>query len=107
MTVHAGCRTLMDAGGKGRQGRAATAMTLMGSGAWEFMRAPQRSWTLTGAHVTVHDGCATLIDAHGAVRGKERRGSAATTMTLMSSGEWEFMRVPERSWTLMGAHDGP
>ena len=49
----------------------------------------------------VHESRATLMDAHGAVGGKRRQGSAATTMTLMGPGAWEFMRVAERSWTLM------
>ena len=59
--------------------------------------------------MTVHDGCATLMDAHGAVGGTRMpgEGEGPTTMTLMGSKAWKFMRVPERSWTLMGAHDGP
>ena len=51
MGVHDGCATLMDAHGavgeQGRQGSAATTMTLMGSGAG------------------VHKSSATLMDVHG------------------------------------------
>ena len=54
-----------------------------------------------GGRMRVHESWATLMDAHGAVGGKRRQGSAATTMTLMGPGAWEFMRVAQRSWTLM------